>query len=88
MSRPPVPSPTLRAVLLALFVTFLWSTSWVIIRWGLDDEDEGAGEEEDDATVIYRPKGDDDASDGGPESEAPESMAPESEARSAPEAHL
>jgi len=22
----------------ALFVTFLWSTSWVVIRWGLDDE--------------------------------------------------
>jgi drug/metabolite transporter (DMT)-like permease len=22
----------------ALFVTFLWSSSWVIIRWGLDDE--------------------------------------------------
>lgn len=27
-----------RAVLLALFVTFLWSSSWVLIRWGLDDE--------------------------------------------------
>lgn len=29
----------LRAVLIALFVTFLWSTSWVLIRWGLDQED-------------------------------------------------
>lgn len=26
-----------RAVALALFVTFLWSTSWVLIRFGLDD---------------------------------------------------
>jgi drug/metabolite transporter (DMT)-like permease len=26
------------AVWLALLVTFLWSTSWVLIRWGLDDE--------------------------------------------------
>ncbi|MFQ5966855.1 MAG: DMT family transporter [Acidimicrobiia bacterium] len=26
------------AVLAALFVTFLWSSSWVLIRWGLDDE--------------------------------------------------
>ncbi len=26
-----------RAVLLALFVTVLWSSSWVIIRFGLDD---------------------------------------------------
>ena len=26
------------AVWLALFVTFLWSSSWVLIRWGLDDE--------------------------------------------------
>jgi drug/metabolite transporter (DMT)-like permease len=25
-------------VLLALFVTVLWSSSWVLIRWGLDDE--------------------------------------------------
>jgi drug/metabolite transporter (DMT)-like permease len=23
----------------ALFVTFLWSSSWVLIRWGLDDEE-------------------------------------------------
>ena len=30
----------LRAAALALFVTFLWSTSWVIIRWGLDDDDD------------------------------------------------
>lgn len=28
----------LSAALLALFVTFLWSTSWVLIRAGLDDE--------------------------------------------------
>lgn len=28
----------LRAVLIALFVTFLWSSSWVLIRWGLDEE--------------------------------------------------
>lgn len=28
-----------RAALLALLVAFLWSTSWVLIRWGLDDED-------------------------------------------------
>lgn len=27
------------AALLALFVTFLWSTSWVLIRIGLDDEE-------------------------------------------------
>lgn len=27
-----------RAVFLALLVTFLWSSSWVLIRWGLDDE--------------------------------------------------
>ena len=26
------------AVAMALFVTVLWSTSWVLIRWGLDDE--------------------------------------------------
>ena len=37
---PSVRSTRLRAALLALFVTFLWSTSWVIIRWGLDDEDD------------------------------------------------
>jgi hypothetical protein len=38
----------------------------------VDDEDEGAGgEEEDDATVIYRPKADDEGNDAGPESEAP-----------------
>jgi drug/metabolite transporter (DMT)-like permease len=28
----------LRAVLIALLVTFLWSSSWVLIRWGLDQE--------------------------------------------------
>lgn len=27
-----------RAVLIALLVTFLWSSSWVLIRWGLDRE--------------------------------------------------
>lgn len=33
------PRPThVRAVLIALFVTFLWSSSWVLIRWGLDQE--------------------------------------------------
>jgi drug/metabolite transporter (DMT)-like permease len=26
------------SVLIALLVTFLWSSSWVLIRWGLDDE--------------------------------------------------
>jgi drug/metabolite transporter (DMT)-like permease len=26
-----------RAIALALFVTLLWSSSWVLIRWGLDD---------------------------------------------------
>ena len=26
------------ALLAALFVTFLWSTSWILIRWGLDGE--------------------------------------------------
>jgi drug/metabolite transporter (DMT)-like permease len=30
-------SPRLRAVLQALFVTFLWSTSWVLIKFGLKD---------------------------------------------------
>ncbi len=30
-------SPHLRAALQALFVTFLWSTSWVLIKIGLDD---------------------------------------------------
>ena len=34
---PDTPSHT-RALLLALFVTLLWSSSWVLIRWGLDDE--------------------------------------------------
>ncbi len=28
----------LAAIGIALFVTFLWSSSWVLIRWGLDDE--------------------------------------------------
>ena len=26
------------AILIALFVTVLWASSWVLIRWGLDDE--------------------------------------------------
>ena len=30
-------SPHLRAILQALFVTFLWSTSWVFIKFGLED---------------------------------------------------
>lgn len=30
-------SPRFRAVMLALFVTFLWSTSWVLIKVGLQD---------------------------------------------------
>lgn len=29
---------TVRAVVTALFVTFLWASSWVLIRWGLDQE--------------------------------------------------
>jgi len=33
----PEPSAHLRAVLQALFVTFLWSTSWVLIKFGLED---------------------------------------------------
>jgi drug/metabolite transporter (DMT)-like permease len=31
------PSPRLRAIAQALFVTFLWSTSWVLIKIGLRD---------------------------------------------------
>ena len=30
-------SPRVRAILVALFVTFLWSTSWVLIKFGLVD---------------------------------------------------
>ncbi len=30
-------SPHVRAILQALFVTFLWSTSWVFIKFGLED---------------------------------------------------
>ncbi|MCB2223516.1 MAG: DMT family transporter [Actinobacteria bacterium] len=37
MSRRPTPS-RLAAVGAALLVTFLWSSSWILIRWGLDDE--------------------------------------------------
>ena len=29
--------PHLTAVALALFVTLLWSSSWVLIKWGLAD---------------------------------------------------
>lgn len=32
-----MPSPHVRAVLQALFVTFLWSTSWVLIKVGLEE---------------------------------------------------
>jgi len=32
------PRTHLAAVLVALFVTVLWSSSWVLIRWGLDSE--------------------------------------------------
>jgi drug/metabolite transporter (DMT)-like permease len=32
------PRSHLGAVALALLVTFLWSSSWVLIRWGLDEE--------------------------------------------------
>lgn len=31
-------SSHIRALSAALLVTFLWSSSWVLIRWGLDDE--------------------------------------------------
>lgn len=37
MSDPTQPTHS-RAIALALVVTFLWSSSWVLIRWGLDDE--------------------------------------------------
>ena len=37
MSRPRVPT-RLGALGAALVVTFLWSSSWILIRWGLDDE--------------------------------------------------
>lgn len=37
MSQPIRPTHP-RAVALALVVTFLWASSWVLIRWGLDDE--------------------------------------------------
>lgn len=32
------PTDHRRAIAAALLVTFLWSSSWVLIRWGLDDE--------------------------------------------------
>ena len=35
----PAQSPRLQAILQALFVTFLWSTSWVLIKIGLEDKD-------------------------------------------------
>ena len=31
------PSPRLRAILQALLVTFLWSTSWILIKYALDE---------------------------------------------------
>ena len=37
MSGAPRPSRAM-AIGIALFVTVLWSSSWVLIRWGLDDE--------------------------------------------------
>ena len=30
-------TPRVRAIIQALFVTFLWSTSWVLIKIGLED---------------------------------------------------
>lgn len=38
MPATPHLSPHVRAVLQALFITFLWSTSWVLIKIGLNDE--------------------------------------------------
>ncbi len=40
MTRHPIAAPShhRRALLLAVVVTFLWSSSWVLIRVGLDDE--------------------------------------------------
>lgn len=38
MPTPSSPGPSrLAAILQALLVTFLWSTSWVLIRWGLEE---------------------------------------------------
>jgi drug/metabolite transporter (DMT)-like permease len=37
MTRLPTPAERRAAALQALLVTFLWSTSWVLIRWGLRD---------------------------------------------------
>lgn len=38
MNNPPRRAPShLAAVLFALLITFLWSTSWVLIKWGMDD---------------------------------------------------
>ncbi|HKJ56214.1 MAG TPA: DMT family transporter, partial [Nitriliruptoraceae bacterium] len=34
----PITSPTRRAVAAALLVTVLWSSSWILIRMGLDDQ--------------------------------------------------
>ncbi|HLU30945.1 MAG TPA: hypothetical protein VK088_04245, partial [Acidimicrobiia bacterium] len=31
------PTSDRRAVALALLVTVLWSSSWILVRWGLDD---------------------------------------------------
>ena len=30
-------SPRLLAILQAVFVTFLWSTSWILIKWNIDE---------------------------------------------------
>ena len=38
-SRAGTPLGHRAAIWTALFVTVLWSSSWVLIRWGLDDED-------------------------------------------------
>ncbi|MGH8951096.1 MAG: DMT family transporter [Acidimicrobiia bacterium] len=38
MSDPTTSREHTGAILTALFVTVLWSSSWILIRWGLDDE--------------------------------------------------
>lgn len=37
MTRPHLTASHLAAVVTALFVTLLWSSSWVLIKWGLED---------------------------------------------------
>ena len=37
MNRKAILSPRARSVLLALFVTVLWSSSWVLVKLGLED---------------------------------------------------